>query len=113
VCDLPLFYFVEQGHPAAAEANRSEVSSRVQSNAELRMEAGTLGDMRLRVLMRGKPLADSEYWCVWQASQPTLAKVSTRGRLIVTEHSGHTIQLEQAQLVVGAVRETLRFAEST
>jgi len=113
VRDLQPFYFVQQGHPAAAEANMSEISSYVQSNAQLRVEAGTLGDMPLTILMRGKPIADPEYWSVWQASQRTLAKLSTRGRLIVAEDSGHTIQLEQPQLVVSAVRQTLTLAEST
>jgi pimeloyl-ACP methyl ester carboxylesterase len=42
-----------------------------------------------------------------------MANLSTRARLIVAEGSGHTIQLEQPQLVVSAVRETLSLAEST
>jgi pimeloyl-ACP methyl ester carboxylesterase len=61
----------------------------------------------LAVLMRGKPIADPEYWSVWQATQREMASLSTRGRLLVAEHSGHTIQLEQPELVIAVVRQTL------
>jgi pimeloyl-ACP methyl ester carboxylesterase len=104
---LPLFYFIQQGRPEAAEANLSEISSYADSNAQLRAEAGTLGDKPLAVVMRGKPISDPEYWSVWQASQRTMADLSTQGRLMVAERSGHTIQLEQPELVIAAVLQTL------
>ena len=104
---LPLVYFIQQGRPEAAEANLSEITSSAESNAQLRAEAGPLGDKPLAVLMRGKPISDPEYWSVWQASQRTMADLSTQGRLMVAEQSGHTIQLEQPELVIAAVLQTL------
>jgi pimeloyl-ACP methyl ester carboxylesterase len=104
---LPPFHFVQRGNPAAAEANISEISSYLESNAQLHAEAGSLGDMPVVVLMRGGPITNSAYWSARQASQRTMAGLSTRGQLIVAEYSGHTIQLEQPELVVGAVRQVL------
>jgi pimeloyl-ACP methyl ester carboxylesterase len=110
---LPLVYFLKQGEPAAAEANISEISSVAESNAQLEAEAGPLGDKPLTVLMRGKPISDPTYWSAWQATQRTMAGLSSQGRLIVAEQSGHTIHLEQPDLVVASIRQTLEQARTT
>jgi pimeloyl-ACP methyl ester carboxylesterase len=104
---LPPEYFLFQGAPQAAEANISEVRSYAESDAQLRAGAGPLGDKPLTVLMRGRPDPDPAFWSAWQASQQTTAGLSTQGRLVVAENSGHTIQLEQPELVVSSVRQTI------
>jgi hypothetical protein len=37
----------------------------------------------------------------------TLALMSQRGKLIVAEHSGHHIQLQEPELVVASIREVV------
>jgi pimeloyl-ACP methyl ester carboxylesterase len=79
---------------------------------------GGLGDRPLIVLAAGKPPAFSDP--VWRKQaaayqeiliheiQPKLAKLSTRGRLIVIEESGHRVGDQTPQFVVAAVREVVR-----
>jgi pimeloyl-ACP methyl ester carboxylesterase len=42
---------------------------------------------------------------VWQELQAGLARLSSRGRLLVAEGSGHAIQVDAPDLVVGTVRQ--------
>ena len=104
---MPPAYFLFQGESKAAEANISEIRSYVESNAQLRAGAGSLGDKPLVVLMRGKPIADPMYWSAWQAAQQTMLGLSTRSKLVVAQQSGHVIQLEQPELVIAAVSQTI------
>jgi pimeloyl-ACP methyl ester carboxylesterase len=104
---LPMEYFLLQGAPAAAEANVSEIRSFAESDTQLRAEAGTLANKPLIVLMRGKPSPDADFWSAWQASQHAMAGLSTRGQLVVAQRSGHVIQLEEPELVVSSVRQTI------
>lgn len=69
----------------------------------------TFGDIPLRVLSRGKPQdgfgEDAEK--VWQQLQIEMASLSSNGKRIVAEQSGHFIQMEQPDLVIGAIQEVL------
>jgi hypothetical protein len=107
VSGLPIEYFLLQGQPASAEANSSENRSKLESNAQLRAQAATLGSIPLVVLMRGRPEPDPAEWSAWQAAQRTMAASSTRGHLEVADQSGHAIHMEQPDLVVAAVRQML------
>jgi pimeloyl-ACP methyl ester carboxylesterase len=80
--------------------------------------AGGLGDRPLVVLTRGKvnvppnPTAmDREaaaYEQVWMHEiQPKLARLSTRGRQIIVERSGHGIPEEAPEAVIDAVRQVV------
>jgi pimeloyl-ACP methyl ester carboxylesterase len=67
---------------------------------------GTLGDRPLVVLAHGIPfpgpaavLEDG-----WAEGQARLAKLSTRGELIVATHSNHMIQSDEPDLVIDAIR---------
>jgi hypothetical protein len=68
------------------------------------------------VLTRGKPALDApeseldrqaaDYEQVWMHEiQPQLARLSTRGRQIIVEKSGHRISDEAPEVVLDAVRE--------
>jgi pimeloyl-ACP methyl ester carboxylesterase len=107
ISGLPAEYFLFQGAPDAAEANISEIRSYAESDTQVRAGAGTLGNKPLVVLMRGKPSTDAAFWSAWQASQQTMAGLSTRAHLVVAERSGHVVQLEQPELVVSSVRQTI------
>jgi pimeloyl-ACP methyl ester carboxylesterase len=42
---------------------------------------------------------------VWDATQASLANLSSHGELIVAENSGHFVQLEQPALVVDVIQK--------
>jgi hypothetical protein len=87
------------------------------SYAQAHAAAG-LGDRPLIVLTRGRPPAhpptnDAEreaaaYEWVWMHElQPQLTRLSTRGRQIIVERSGHGIPDEAPDAVVSAVHEVV------
>jgi pimeloyl-ACP methyl ester carboxylesterase len=70
-----------------------------------------LGDLPLVVLTRGlldekgpdAPALEAEH----RKAHATMAMLSRRGKLVVAEHSGHHVQLDEAQLVVTTIQETV------
>ena len=100
---------------AAASCNRFEMSA-AQAHA-----AGSLGDRPLIVLTAGRgftvgdPEADRElkaFHEIWvHQLQPQLARLSTRGRQVIVENSGHGIGWEAPDAVVKAVREIVAEAQ--
>lgn len=71
-----------------------------------------LGDLPLVVLSQGAETRGNEAFGltaaqreVWDVLQMELAALSTRGRRLVAEDSGHMIQLEQPAIVIDAVVE--------
>src|SRR5205814_2427497 len=79
--------------------------------------AGNLGDVPLVVLTGGKPLtigypaADQEiraFHEIWvHQLQPKLAALSTRGKQMVVEDSGHGIASDRPDVVIEAIRQML------
>jgi hypothetical protein len=75
----------------------------------------TLGDIPLIVLSHGIPQpmpnfsdeVNAEYEQVWQDLQREQAALSSNSQHIIAERSGHDIQLEQPELVIGGVRQVL------
>ena len=72
----------------------------------------TLGNRPLIVLTRGAPLPDDPRMAAWEKTwrnelQANLTKLSTRGRQIIVEGSGHDIPNEKPQAVVAAIREVV------
>lgn len=93
-----------------------------ESYAQARASGG-LGDRPLIVLTRGKPFGrdpDPEmdkqvaaYYQIWvHEMQAGLARLSTRGRQVIVENSGHQIPEEAPAAVVGAVREVVASARA-
>lgn len=100
----------------ATQADPSTPESYAQAEA-----AGGFGDRPLIVLTRGRlrmPPNPTEldrehaaYLEVWMHEiQPKLARLSTRGRQIIVEKSGHRIDQEAPETVIDAVREVLLVA---
>lgn len=97
------------------DATLDELAAAPESDAQVRA-AGSLGDIPLVVIRHGVPEmfaampADQaeKAEAVWVELQAALSRLSSRGRLIVAERSGHDIQLDQPDLVVEAVREVIR-----
>ena len=86
-----------------------------QASAEEARNAGTLGDVPLIVLTAGKfvtphnPADAAEARAFHQTwvneLQPKLARLSSRGRQIIIENSGHGIQFEAPDVLIKAIRE--------
>lgn len=79
-----------------------------------------LGDLPLVVLSHGQPMAmpglteqvNQAYEQLWQQLQAELARLSSQGRLVVAEGSGHYIQLERPQLVIDAISDVVAAART-
>ena len=80
--------------------------------------AGSFGDRPLIVLTRGRALSQAAepgvdpegaaYERIWvHEIQPKLARLSTHGRQVIVENSGHGIPAEAPAAVVDAVREVV------
>ena len=69
------------------------------------------GDMPLVVLTRGVSDEDGPdgkaFEAEHRADHAAVAKLSRNGRLIVAEHSGHHVQIDEPALVIGAIRDVL------
>jgi pimeloyl-ACP methyl ester carboxylesterase len=91
---------------SAAEENATEARALQMSN---------FGDMPLIVLSAGHRQAvpsftDAENQQLWeelQIEQSELVLLSSEGKQIMAEQSGHYIQLDQPELVIGAIREVV------
>jgi pimeloyl-ACP methyl ester carboxylesterase len=71
----------------------------------------SLGDLPLVVIRAGKRLpGDYPPEDIWRQTQEQLAGLSTNGRLLLAEESGHFVQLEQPDLVAQAIQEVIEQA---
>ncbi len=96
----------------------SETKAIDQSMAQAReAQIKTLGDMPVIVLSRGQgalpPDAGlsedvvKQFNAGWQQMQQEMAEMSSRGKWVVVEESGHYIHLQQPEMVVKAIREVI------
>jgi pimeloyl-ACP methyl ester carboxylesterase len=103
----------QQPKALATRADASAPESEAQAE-----RTGRFGDRPLIVLTRGNaqlpanPTALDREWVayeqVWMREiQPKLAQLSTRGRQIIVEQSGHRIHEEAPEPVIAAIREVL------
>jgi pimeloyl-ACP methyl ester carboxylesterase len=92
----------------------AEIDAQKENCAEVRAVKVTgFGDLPLTVLSagRGEVIAslsaagNQQRREVWQALQSELATLSSEGKQVIAEQSGHMIQLDQPDLVVEAIRE--------
>jgi len=96
------------------ETNIEETNALEESYTEVgALHITSFGDLPLIVLRRGRwdvipffsDFENQRAWDVSQELQSELAALSSEGQLIVAEQSGHTIQIDQPDLVIDAVRE--------
>jgi pimeloyl-ACP methyl ester carboxylesterase len=85
------------------DAQTAEGLERAADDALLQV-APALGDRPLIVLAAGQNMTATPYWA---EAQRRLAALSSNGRLIVAEGSGHAIHWDQPTLVVDAVRQVI------
>jgi len=103
---------------AAADEAISHEESRAQVHTA---QITTLGDIPLVVLTRGVPSDDPEALgisaedmqqkeAVWDELQAALAALSSNGKQVIAEQSGHNIQHDQPGLVIHAIRQVIEAA---
>lgn len=96
-----------QTTPKALEETRLEGLARAENDKELATQ--TLGTMPLAVIAAS---ANVEGLPGWAEAQKALAALSSNGRLIVAQDSGHYVQLEKPDLVIATVGEVLADARN-
>jgi pimeloyl-ACP methyl ester carboxylesterase len=85
------------------DATSAEALERATDNGQLQA-APPLGDLPLIVQAAGVSMEQIPYW---PEAQRRMAALSTNGRLIVVEGSGHVIHAEQPALVIDAVQQVI------
>ena len=79
----------------------------------------TLGDIPLTVISHGQLDANAvppslgqqvrdDYEAAWQKLQVEITSLSTRGRRIVAERSGHNVMFDQPEIVIESISEMLK-----
>lgn len=68
------------------------------------LASATLGSMPLVVIASAASMAEIPDW---SEAQQDLATLSTRGSLVVAEHSGHAVQLEEPGIVIDGIGQVL------
>lgn len=102
-------------NPSHLATARSEIEALERGDTE---PVKTLGDLPLMVLSRGQPDPDTlsagisievadQYEKVWQELQSELVALSSQGKRIIAEQSGHNIHLDQPELVITAIQDVL------
>jgi len=101
------------GHVAAA-VNPFENEELAGLRAERAKGEHPLGDMPLIVLTRGKSEEEGPDGKAFEAEHrrdhAAMAAMSRNGKLIIATRSGHHVQLDEPELVVKAIRDTLAAA---
>ncbi len=98
--------------PEQWRAARGELSAYERTPADQRVAGGfgRLGDLPLVVITHGRRMSGSmaAFESGWRAGQARLAALSTRGRLVISEPSGHAIPLQDPDLVAASINEVVR-----
>ena len=89
--------------PKFFEALASEIECLSESAAQV-AATGDYGDIPLVILSAGNPTAAQTM------GQEAVARLSSKGKIIVVPNSGHWIQLDQPRFVIDAIREVLQSA---
>jgi len=94
------------GHIAAG-VNPFEHEELAALRAERAKSKYPLGDMPLVVLTRGISEDSKALEEEHRKDHASVATMSRNGKLIIAEHSGHHVQLEEPELVIKAIRDVL------
>lgn len=88
-------------------AARDEISAYDKTPAEMGLPGGfgALGNLPLTVIAHGRPMAGSHAQLEpgWRDGQARLSCLSSRGRLVVAERSGHAITVTEPELVAAEI----------
>ncbi|MBN9316620.1 MAG: alpha/beta hydrolase [Devosia sp.] len=76
----------------------------VRATDDATLASSTLGSIPLAVIAASASMAEIPNW---STAQRELAALSTRGRLVIAEHSGHAVHIEQPRIVIDAIRQVV------
>jgi pimeloyl-ACP methyl ester carboxylesterase len=111
-----------QGVMASSEGHGEAMVAESESvYAALTQPVYTLGDLPLTVISHGQLDANAvppslgqqvrdEYEAAWQTLQAEITSLSTRGRRIVAERSGHNVMFDQPEIVIESILEMVESA---
>ena len=91
-----------QTQTAAIDETTKEGLARAADDAAL--ARSTLGAIPLVVIAAAASMANIPNW---STAQQEMAALSTQGSLVIAEHSGHAVQLEQPGVVVDAIDDVV------
>ena len=95
----------------AAAVNPFENEELAGLRAERAKTEHPLGDMPLIVLTRGKSEEEGPDGKAFEVEHrrdhAAMVAMSRNGKLIIAEHSGHHVQIDEPELVVKAIRDAL------
>ncbi|HEX6383828.1 MAG TPA: alpha/beta hydrolase [Anaerolineae bacterium] len=119
--DVPIFEAVVAGDAKHLAAAAAELKNLEKSQAQMRAANITsLSDIPLVVLRHGaeQPMMASPEVVkaleeTFERLQTEMASLSSNGKLIVAEQSGHAIHLDQPELVVDAIRQVVQAARES
>ena len=99
---------------AALDAAADELASIERAPAELRRRGafGALGQMPLIVVAHGQPFPGmfAALEVGFREGQERLAALSSNSELIVAAHSNHNINMDEPEIVIGAIRRVVSAA---
>lgn len=85
-----------------------------QTEQEMTAATRSFGTMPVAILAHGRAMSfatdddlNARMEIIWRAGLVALAGQSERGKVVVVQNSGHSIQLEQPDAVIGAIHEML------
>lgn len=111
-----------QGVMASSDSHAEALAAESKSvYAAETQPVSTLGDVPLTVISHGQLDANAvppslgqqvrdEYEAAWQKLQVEITSLSTRGRRIVAERSGHNVIFDQPEIVIESILEMIELA---
>jgi pimeloyl-ACP methyl ester carboxylesterase len=110
-----------QGVMASSDSHTDAMIAESESVYAMQMQTqpvSTLGDLPLTVISHGQLDANAvprslgqqvrdEYEAAWQKLQVEIMSLSTRGRRIVAERSGHNVIFDQPEIIIEAIIDIL------
>lgn len=117
-------YMAMMSHPNYFDATLAELNSLPETNAQVQA-LGSLGDLPLIVLTTEQSIDTAALKAmgynaqidlagiqqIWLELQNELAALSTNSEHIIVKDSSHTIQLDQPQAVIDAIRKVVGMAQ--
>lgn len=114
---VEMYKYLMVADPSRVDTMIAELRSLETSRAQVRAARTlSLGEIPLVVIRHGQPQSvpgmpeavNQAYEEAWQQIQSEHAALSTNGRLLVAERSGHMIHYDQPELVVEAIRQVVQ-----
>jgi pimeloyl-ACP methyl ester carboxylesterase len=102
---------LETNLAAISPSALSELRS-IQESAEQLQRGGAIPEVPLTVISGARRPGTDESRELWERLQMDLTRANSRGIRVIAEQSGHYVQFDQPELVVGVIRQVVTQARS-